>query len=69
MRISPPLIDLTFGYLMCFPDIYGNVIRQPALPVLHVIDTTGAGDCFTGAFAVAMLEGKGDAEAMEWASE
>ena len=50
-------------------DIYGNVVRQKAAPVLHVEDTTGAGDCFTGAFAVGMLEGKSDAEAMAWAGE
>ncbi|KAK2079968.1 hypothetical protein QBZ16_002363 [Prototheca wickerhamii] len=49
-------------------DIYGNVIRQKAFPVLNVVDTTGAGDCFTAAFAVAMLEGKSDAEAMAFAS-
>lgn len=49
-------------------DIYGNIIRQKAAPVLHVIDTTGAGDCFTGAYAVGILEGKSDAKAMEFAS-
>ncbi len=48
-------------------DIYGNVVKQKAAAVLNVEDTTGAGDCFTGAYAVAMLEGKSDAEAMEWA--
>jgi len=63
------IIFLTMALCRCFVDIYGNVIRQPASPALHVIDTTGAGDCFTGAFAVAMLEGKSDAAAMEWASE
>lgn len=36
--------------------------------MLHVVDTTGAGDCFTAAFAVAMLEGKSDKDAMEFAS-
>ena len=52
-------------------DIYGNVVRQKACAVdaSCVVDTTGAGDCFTAAFAVAMLEGKGDAEAMAWASK
>ncbi|MBA3709784.1 MAG: ribokinase [Planctomycetes bacterium] len=32
-------------------------IEQPAYPV-SVVDTTGAGDCFTAAFTVAMLEGQ-----------
>ena len=36
---------------------------------MHIIDTTGAGDCFTAAFAVAMLEGKSDEAAMAWASK
>ena len=34
----------------------------------QVVDTTGAGDCFTGAFAVAFLEGSGFQEAMRFAS-
>jgi len=34
----------------------GAVTRQAALPV-QVIDTTGAGDCFTAAYSVATLEG------------
>ena len=80
-------------------DIYGNVVRQEALPVLEVLDTTGAGvclahatlppiprpglpvttthtalahprlgDCFTGAYSVAMLEGKPPSEALRFAS-
>lgn len=50
-------------------DIYGNTTRQAAAPVLSVVDTTAAGDCFTGAYAVGLLQGRGDAEAMDWASE
>ncbi|GAB4813713.1 hypothetical protein N2152v2_000759 [Parachlorella kessleri] len=48
-------------------DIMGNYVRQEALPVLHVVDTTGAGDCYTGALAVALLEGRSYQDAMRFA--
>ncbi|MCS7068455.1 MAG: PfkB family carbohydrate kinase [Meiothermus sp.] len=35
---------------------------------VHVQDTTGAGDVFHGAFALAVAEGQGDVEALEFAS-
>ncbi len=34
---------------------------------MQVVDTTGAGDCFTGAYAVAILEGKKPEEALTFA--
>ena len=34
---------------------------------LQVVDTTGAGDCFTGAYAVGILEGKAPEEALKFA--
>ncbi|KAL4431479.1 hypothetical protein ABPG75_006735 [Micractinium tetrahymenae] len=46
----------------------GTVRRQQAQRVDKVVDTTGAGDCFTAAFAVALLEGKPYQEAMRFAS-
>ncbi|PSC74376.1 ribokinase [Micractinium conductrix] len=46
----------------------GRVVRQPARKVEKVVDTTGAGDCFTAAFVVALLEGRGHAEAMRFAT-
>ncbi|CAD7696483.1 unnamed protein product [Ostreobium quekettii] len=42
--------------------------RVGALPVAKVVDTTGAGDCFTAAFVVALLEGSDPKEAMEFAT-
>jgi len=39
--------------------------RVPAFPA-SVVDTTGAGDAFTAAFAVALAEGRDDREAVRW---
>jgi len=33
------------------------------------VDTTGAGDCFTGAFAVKMLEGANYEQSLEFANQ
>lgn len=45
----------------------GGVLRQAAIPVT-VADTTGAGDCFTAAYAVALTEGAGPAERLRFAA-
>lgn len=37
--------------------------------VWQVVDTTGAGDCFTGALAVGILEGMPYQEAMKFAGD
>ena len=44
----------------------GSVTRQAAFPVA-VVDTTGAGDCFTAAYTVATLEGQGPASRLAFA--
>lgn len=49
-------------------DIYGNEVRQKACRVARVVDTTGAGDTFTAAFAVATVEGIKDADALRFAT-
>ena len=48
----------------------GQVLKQGAFPIPggKLVDTTGAGDTFRAAFAVAMLEGKTQQEAMRFAS-
>ncbi|KAG2681543.1 hypothetical protein I3760_11G150400 [Carya illinoinensis] len=43
-------------------------IKQPAISAAKVIDTTGAGDTFTAAFAVALVEGKSKKECLEFAA-
>lgn len=40
----------------------------PAFSVPRVVDTTGAGDCFTGAYAVGRLRGLDDGDAMRFAA-
>lgn len=46
----------------------GRTMRLPACKA-QAADTTGAGDCFNGAFAVAVAEGKPLAEAAEFAQK
>jgi ribokinase len=43
-------------------------IIQKAVPVEKVVDTTGAGDCFTAAFVVGILQGKEPHDALRFAS-
>jgi ribokinase len=38
-------------------------------PDLKLVDTTGAGDCFTGAFAVKMLEGANYDDSLTFANQ
>ncbi|KAK7335187.1 hypothetical protein VNO80_26963 [Phaseolus coccineus] len=45
-----------------------NPIQQPAILSKTVIDTTGAGDTFTSAFAVALVEGKSHRECLRFAA-
>ncbi|KAK1326052.1 hypothetical protein QJS10_CPA01g01620 [Acorus calamus] len=43
-------------------------IKQPIIPTSKVLDTTGAGDTFTAAFAVAFVEGKPKKECLRFAA-
>jgi ribokinase len=47
----------------------GQVIRQPAEKVSHVVDTTGAGDCFCGSFAAFLYKGYSFGESLALAQK
>jgi ribokinase len=66
-----PMIVMTLGSrgaLLVTTDAAGQLhsIYQPA-PKVQVIDTTAAGDCFVGAFTVAMTEGQSAEDALRFA--
>jgi ribokinase len=56
------------GAILANDDATGNIqtIYQPA-PRVRVIDTTAAGDCFVGAFTVALTEGQKSEDALRFA--
>ncbi|GAB1420948.1 ribokinase [Anaerolineales bacterium] len=60
------IIIVTLGAkgLVC---IQGETIIKKAAPKVKAIDTTGAGDCFTGSLAVAFSEGMPLEKALEFA--
>lgn len=66
-----PNVVLTLGAqgaLLATSDARGKtrVIRQPA-PRVQIIDTTAAGDCFAGAFTVALTEQQSPEDALRFA--
>ncbi len=62
-----PAVVVTLGAAGClYLDRAGRRLRQAAVPVAAV-DTTGAGDAFVGALAVALAEGTAVDAALAWA--
>lgn len=59
-------IIVTLGDKGCGVFKKGHTTYYPAKPV-KAVDTTAAGDCFNGAFAVALSEGMTEPEAVEFA--
>jgi ribokinase len=45
-----------------------GAIRHLSAPEVEVVDTTGAGDCFTGALALALAEGRSMPDALAFAT-
>jgi len=64
---GPRSVIITLGSRGC--DVLAGVKRQhvPAFPV-EALDTTGAGDCFNGALAVALARGLKMVEAVQYAN-
>jgi ribokinase len=66
-----PFVVITLGArgaVLAMDNGIGNTqtIYQPA-PRVNVIDTTAAGDCFVGAFTIALTEGQNPEEALRFA--
>jgi len=62
------IIIMTLGSQGCLVDDGINLFEVPSFKVDKVVDTTGAGDSFTSALAVALAEGKALKEAIRFAS-
>jgi len=64
--LGPPVVLETVGTEGAWVLEAGQPVHVPALPVAQVVDTTGAGDAFTGGVLAAHLEGHSWTEAARW---
>lgn len=64
---GPEIVIVTRGEADCFVITEEGVTKVPVYPV-ETVDTTGAGDSFTGALAVALSEDKDIKQAVEFAN-
>ena len=62
------LVKLGVDGSLLVPPAPAAPLRQRALLAPAVVDTTGAGDCFTAAYAVALTEGAAAQAALRFAS-
>lgn len=65
---GPQVVVITSGPQGCTAFTHEGVIHQPALPVEPIVDTTGAGDVFHGAFAYGIALGYDLRENLRFAS-
>ena len=65
---GPQVVVITSGPEGCLALTHEGVIHQPALPVEPLVDTTGAGDVFHGAFAYGIALGYELRENLRFAS-
>jgi sugar/nucleoside kinase (ribokinase family) len=60
-----PLVVVKDGANGSYAQCGGEVVHEPAIPV-EVVDTTGAGDCFSAGFLRAWLDERPLAECLRW---
>lgn len=69
LRRGPHTVLFTLGAQGCVGlSKQGDEIRLPAFPVPQVVDTTGCGDTFHGAYIVALDRGLSPLDCARWAS-
>jgi len=68
LALGPEVVVITRGPEGCLAFTAEGVIHQPALPVAPIVDTTGAGDVFHGAFAYGIALGYELRENLRFAS-
>ena len=68
LKRGPSIVAIKLGAQGCFVATERKKIFTPSFRIDKVVDTTGAGDAFTGAFLVALLEGWDPTKAARFAN-
>ena len=67
LALGRGLVATTYGAAGARLTDHGRLIAETRAPVVEVVDTTGAGDAFTAALTVALVEGMSPQRALEFA--